>query len=234
MIDDEVEERGEVLARSVELDIGPAGPAGGVEDGEVELVVVGAERGEEIEHLVERAVGLGVGLVDLVEHHDRPQSEGQRLGCDELGLRHRPFGRVDEEDDAVDHRQDALDLAAEIGVAGRVHDVDPRALPFDRGALRQDRDPALAFEVVGIHGPLGRGLVLAVGARLLQQLVDERGLAVVDVGDDGDVAQVHGRAPRGRSAGARSGGCRAGKRSAAPRQAQSKETETEGSPGRPR
>jgi hypothetical protein len=29
---------------------------------------------------------------------------------------------------------------------------------------------------------------------LLQQLVDQRGLAVVDVGDDGDVAKIHGTA----------------------------------------
>ncbi len=31
-------------------------------------------------------------------------------------------------------------------------------------------------------------LVGGEGARLLEQLVDQRGLAVVDVGDDGDVA----------------------------------------------
>jgi len=37
-------------------------------------------------------------------------------------------------------------------------------------------------------------LVLAECAGLLQQAIDERGLAVVDVGDDGDVAKVHGSA----------------------------------------
>jgi hypothetical protein len=34
-------------------------------------------------------------------------------------------------------------------------------------------------------------LVVAIGAGLLQQLVDEGGFAVVDVGDDGDVAKLH-------------------------------------------
>ena len=43
-----------------------------------------------------------------------------------------------------------------------------------------------------IHHALGDALVLAEGARLLEQAVDERGLAMVDVGDDGDVAQFHG------------------------------------------
>ncbi len=53
--------------------------------------------------------------------------------------------------------------------------------------------PALAFDVVGVHRALDLPLVVAVGAGLLEQLVDEGGLAVVDVGDDGDVAQFHVR-----------------------------------------
>ncbi len=36
----------------------------------------------------------------------------------------------------------------------------------------------------------GLGLVGAEGAGLLEQLIDERGLAVIDVRDDGDVADV--------------------------------------------
>ena len=42
-----------------------------------------------------------------------------------------------------------------------------------------------------VHGALGDGLVLAERARLRQEAVDQRGLAVVDVGNDGDIAQVH-------------------------------------------
>ena len=41
-----------------------------------------------------------------------------------------------------------------------------------------------------VHHALGDLLVLAEGAGLAQQLVDQRGLAVVDVGDDGDVADL--------------------------------------------
>jgi hypothetical protein len=51
--------------------------------------------------------------------------------------------------------------------------------------------PAFAFEVVRIHGALGHLLVLAEGAALLQQAIDQRGLAMVDVRDDRDVADVH-------------------------------------------
>ena len=69
------------------------------------------------------------------------------LPSHELGLRHRPLGRVDQQQHAVDHAEDALDLAAEIGVAGRVDDVDPGAVPDHRGAFGEDRDAPLALQV---------------------------------------------------------------------------------------
>src|SRR6185437_10384914 len=93
---------------------------------------------------------------------------------------------------AVHHVEDALDLAAEIGVAGSVDDVDAGVFPLHRGRLGQDGDAALALQIVGIHRALDHALVVAVGAGLLQQAIDQRGLAVVDVGDDGDVTKVHG------------------------------------------
>ena len=52
--------------------------------------------------------------------------------------------------------------------------------------------PRSRLEIVGIHHPLGHALVFAERAGLLEQAVDQRGLAVVDVGDDGDVAERHG------------------------------------------
>jgi len=48
---------------------------------------------------------------------------------------------------------------------------------------------ALALEIVRVHHPLLHVLVRSEGARLLQQLVDQRGFPMVDVGDDREVAQ---------------------------------------------
>ena len=45
------------------------------------------------------------------------------------------FGGIDQQHHAIDHRQDALHLAAEIGMAGRVDDIDARAVPFDRWCI---------------------------------------------------------------------------------------------------
>src|SRR6202000_1664690 len=69
--------------------------------------------------------------------------------------------------------------------------VDAGVLPLHRGGLGENGDAALALEVVGVHRALRDLLVLAIGAGLLQQAIDQRGFAVVDVGDNGDVTKVH-------------------------------------------
>ncbi len=190
-LDDQVEKRGEIVPRRVEVRHRPAGAARGIEGREIELLRIGVERGEEVENLVVNRHRPGVGAIDLVDDDDRAQPLAQRLHGHELGLRHRPFGGIDQHQDAVDHAEDALDLAAEIGVAGRVDDVDADALPHHRGAFGEDGDAALALELVGIERPLHHLLIGAKGAALAQELIDQRRLAVIDMRDDGDVADVH-------------------------------------------
>ena len=79
--------------------------------------------------------------------------------------------------------------AAEVGMARGVHNVDLGVAVLDGGVLGQDGDAPLTLQVVGVHDPLHRLLVLAVHAALLEHFVDEGGLAVVDVGDDRHISQ---------------------------------------------
>ena len=105
----------------------------GVDDREVELLVVGREVEEEVLRQSRRPRrARALGAVDLVDDDDRSQAERERLAQDEPRLRHRPFDRVDQQQAAVGHVQHALDLAAEVGVAGRVDDVDLDAVVDDR------------------------------------------------------------------------------------------------------
>ena len=117
----------------------------------------------------------------------------QRLAGHKLGLRHRAFGCIDQQDNAINHRQDALNFATEIGMAGRIDDIDARfaSFPFDLSAFRQNRDPAFFFEVVRIHRALFNALVVAESARLAEKLVNKGGFAMIDVRDDGDITQRH-------------------------------------------
>jgi hypothetical protein len=52
----------------------------------------------------------------------------------------------------------------------------------------ENRNAALALEVRVVHRALGDPLVRAENTALMQQGVDERGLPVVDVRNDGHVA----------------------------------------------
>ena len=167
-----------------------------VEDREVELVLGGVEVDEEVVDLVQDLAGAGVGAVDLVDHHHRGQAGLERLAQHVAGLGQRPLGGVHEQEHAVHHLEGALHLAAEVGVARGVHDVDLGVVVVDRGVLGQDGDAALPLELVRVHDALAVLLVRAEDAALLEQGVHQGGLAVVDVGDDGDVSEVHGGGSR--------------------------------------
>ena len=92
--------------------------------------------------------------------------EFQCLLQDKARLRHRPFGRIHQQQYAVDHLEDALHLAGKIGVPRRIHDVDLGMAVMHRGVLCQNRDAALPFQVVAVHHALLDNLVIAVDTAL--------------------------------------------------------------------
>ena len=77
-------------------------------------------------------------------------------------------------------------------MAGRVHDVDVKIFVFERGVFGADGDALFFFQIHGIHQAFLGGFVLvgAEGAGLLQQAVHQSRLAMINVGDDSDVADV--------------------------------------------
>ena len=162
--EERVEHRTQVGAGQLGLQRGRAAPGVGVDDGEVDLVVGGVEVHEQLVDLVDHFADAGVGPVDLVDHEHDGQLQFQCLAQDEARLGQWALTGVDQQQDAVHHREGALDLATEVGVAGRVENVDLglRAgvvgIP-DGGVLGQDRDALLAFEIHGVHDPLGDVLI---------------------------------------------------------------------------
>ena len=152
------------------------------------MVLGGVEIDEQIVDFVQHLLRPRVTAVDLVDHHDGRQLGLQRLAQDVASLRQGALTRVDQQQHAVHELQGALHLAAEIAVAGRVHNVDARAVIGDGGVLGQDGDAAFALEFVGVHNPLHHGFTLAENAALPEHGVHQRGLAVVHMRDDGNVA----------------------------------------------
>ena len=191
--EDEIEQRlHAVVVRTLQARRHPALLGRAVEDREIELLVGGVERGEQVEHLVDhlrlaRASARStllmttMGLRPILSAFDTtnlvcgsgPSAASTSTSAPSTMLR---------------MRSTSPPKSAWPGVSTMLMRV-----PFqiDRSGLGQDGDAALALEIVGIHGAFDHALVLAVGARLLQQPVDQGGLAVVDVRDDGDVAKIH-------------------------------------------
>ena len=190
VLDDRVEERFQGHARVRDIGSGRALASIGVQDRRVELPGLLGEFEEQVVRGLDRLGRLRVGAVDLVDDDDRLQAERHRLTQHDARLGHRAFCGVDQEQAAIRHAQDALDLATEVGVAGGVDDVELDPVVSNRRGLGEDGDPLLALEIVGIHDQLADLLVGGEDARLLQQGIHERGLAVVDVRDDRDVAEV--------------------------------------------
>ena len=58
----------------------------------------------------------------------------------------------------------------------------------DGRVLGENRDAALALQIIRVHDALGNLLIGAESAGLAEHGVHERGFAMVDVGDDGDIA----------------------------------------------
>ena len=144
------------------------------------------------------ALRLGAGQVDLVDHRDQLEAGVDRQVGVGDGLRLDPLGGVDDQQRALAGGEAARDLVGEVDVARRVDQVQVKdlavgGLVLDSDRLRLDRDPALALEVHRVeHLRLHFRRVDRPGD--LEDPVGQGRLAVVDVGDDREVADVvHGR-----------------------------------------
>ena len=161
--------------------------------GDIDAVLRG--EAEDLLDLHRHAVRVGSGEVDLVDDGDQRQVARDREVGVRDGLRLDTLRRVDDEHGAFARLERARDLVGEVHMAGRVDEVELVLLALvgvlHRHGRGLDGDAALALEVHRVE-ELGARLALRHGLRLLEKAVCEGRLAVVDVGDDGEVADLHG------------------------------------------
>ena len=75
-------------------------------------------------------------------------------------------------------------------MARGIDDIDLDALVGAGAVLGQNGDAALTLDVTAVHDTLCHDLIVAESAALMQHRVHQRGLAVVNVSDDSDIAQI--------------------------------------------
>jgi hypothetical protein len=129
--------------------------------------------------------------VDLVEHGDDVQVVLEREVEVGEGLRLDSLCSIDEQDRALARGERAAHLVGEVDVPWSVDQIEDvrRAVDFpgQPDVLRLDGDAALALDVHAVE-VLRAHVALLDDARQLQHPVGQRRLAVVDVGDDAEVA----------------------------------------------
>ena len=190
VFEDRLEKRLEVGARHFGAVACGALSAGAEKHGGVKLLVGRIEVHQKLKHLVHDLVYTLVGAVDLVHDDDDTVTQLKRPRQDEAGLRHGTLRRIDEKDDAVYHLENTLDLAAEVGVSRRIDDVYFGIAVLHGGVLCHDGYAALTLKVVRVHDSFDDLLIFPVNAALLEHLVNESGLAVVNVSDDCYVSEL--------------------------------------------
>ena len=80
----------------------------------------------------------------------------------------RSIVSIDDEQHAIHHFHDPLNFAAEVGVAGRIDNIDPIIFPLHSRVFRANRDSFLTLEIHRIHYALLDLLVGAERPRLAQ------------------------------------------------------------------
>mmetsp|Transcript_5914 Transcript_5914/g.16562 ORF Transcript_5914/g.16562 Transcript_5914/m.16562 type:complete len:439 (+) Transcript_5914:770-2086(+) len=156
----------------------------------ITLLIASLQLAEQIEHRVDDVVRPCSWTVNLVHHDDHLFVQRQRLPQHKARLRHRTLDRIHQQQHAVRHVQHALHLPSEIRVPRGINDVNLLVLVRDGRVLRQNRDTTLALEIIGIHDTRLHRLIGAEHLGLLEHGINKGRLAVIDVGNDGNVAHV--------------------------------------------
>ena len=137
---------------------------------------------------------LGLGQVHLVQHghHFQPLLDGGVAVGD--GLRLDALAGIHHQQRALAGGQRAADFVGEVDVAGGIDEVELVGLTVLRlvvqgHAVGLDGDPALALQVHGIQD-LGLHFAIGEAAAHLDEAIGQRRLAMVDMGNDGEIADM--------------------------------------------
>jgi hypothetical protein len=131
--------------------------------------------------------------VDLVDEDHGGDAQPLQGAHEDARLRLHALDRGDHQHRAVEHAERTLHLGDEIGVAGRVDQVDGDIADDERRHRGLDGDAAPAFDVedVGVAGAGVDAADLVDDARGVEQALRQAGLTGVDMGQYPEVQRSH-------------------------------------------
>ena len=161
-----------------------------VEHRAVELLVGCVKVDEKLKYLILDLAKTGIGFVYLIYNYNNSVVKLKSSLEHEACLGHRTLCRVNEQNNSVYHLKYALYLAAEVCVSWGVDNIYLGVLIVNSGVLGENGNSSLFFKVARVHYSCNSFLIFTVDAALLKHFVDERSLAVVDVGNYCYVSQI--------------------------------------------
>ena len=129
--------------------------------GEKQILFACAEVDKEVDRAIVCLKGSGTVAIDLVDANDRLELVLESLSEHKSGLRHRAFTSVDNQKNAIDHAEHALDFSAEVCVAGGIDNVDLVVAVVNASDLGEDGDALLSLKVIGVHDPVLHVLIFS-------------------------------------------------------------------------
>ncbi len=154
---------------------------------------VGGVQPDDVLDFLAHLVDARDGEVDLIDDGDDFEvGLDRRIGIGD-GLRLDPLKGVDDQQGAFAGGEAAGDFVVEVDVAGGVDEIQLVLLPLvdivDGDRARFDGDPAFPFDVEVVE-ELGLKVPFFDGAAFQQELIGERALAVINVGDNRKIAYL--------------------------------------------
>ena len=162
-----LEQRSHILRRIVQIQDRMAKFCGCVQERAVQLLVGSVQIHQKFQHLIDHLIRTRFRAVDLIDADDDGQIHLKRLFQHKFGLRHCALKSIHHKDDAVHHFQHTFHLAAEVGMAGSVDDIDLYAVIINSGIFGKNRDSTFPLDIVGVHDTLLNFLVGAEHTALL-------------------------------------------------------------------
>ena len=142
--------------------------------------------GKTLPQLCQQNIATGILQIDLVDKDERRNVIAREQAPQGLGMPLHAVVGAHQQNRVVQGTQRALCLSRKIDVAGCIHEHDVGIAVVEHGLRREDRNAALALDLVRIQMRVAivNAAALANAARVEQHGLGQRGLAGIDMRQD--------------------------------------------------
>ena len=190
VLQDCIKEGSQVLAFIVHMELGNAVSGRAVNEREIELFIIRFQFDKQVQDFAFHIGNALVRTVDFIDDDDWFQLMFQCLAENVLRLGHWAFMGIYQQENAIYHVEDTFYFAAEICMPWGINDIDFHAVVHDRGIFCQNGNASFPFNRVGVHDTFCHFLVISENMALFQHGIHKSRLAMVDMGDNGNVTDI--------------------------------------------